>query len=115
MHKIFRKKSEAGFTLVEIMVVIAVIGLIAAIAIPNFLKVRDMAAANTCIANLKRIDDAKAFWALDRGMLAGDNPAWSDLVPDYIKRSPTCPAGGTYTINNVNTRPTCSIADHELL
>ena len=107
-------RNKKGFTLVEIMIVVAIIGLLAAIAIPNFIKARETARKNACIANLKQIEGAKQVWALDNNKSGSDTPEWSDLVPDYIKRTPSCPSGGTYTIGNVDTAPTCNISGHTL-
>lgn len=103
---------KSGFTLVEIMIVVAIIGLLAAIAIPNFVKARQTAQANTCVANLKQIDGAKEQWALETKQLPSANATFAVLVGTdaYIKNTPTCPTGGAYAPGLVNVLPTCSIA-----
>jgi prepilin-type N-terminal cleavage/methylation domain-containing protein len=103
---------KAGFTLVEIMIVVAIIGLLAAIAIPNFVKARTSSQKNACIANLKQIEGAKATWALENKKTSADTPATTDLygTTNYIRDEPKCPGGGTYNLNAVDTKPTCSLA-----
>lgn len=116
--KMFRKSSK-GFTLVEIMIVVAIIGILIAIAVPGFVRARTQSRMRACQENLAKIDGAKEQWALETNALATATPGWDDLVTDdpatsFLKSQPECPGGGTYTLGNVATEPTCSIDGHSL-
>jgi prepilin-type N-terminal cleavage/methylation domain-containing protein len=114
-----RNSRISGFTLVEIMIVVAIIGLLAAIAIPNFVRARTTSQVNACINNLRQIDGAKQQWALENKQAANASPGVADLAP-YLGRGAAgatldvdilCPAAGTYTagIGDVATAPQCSL------
>ena len=106
-----RTSRKSGFTLVEIMIVVAIIGLLAAIAIPNFVRARTQSQKNACINNLRQIDGATQTWALENKKAPDSAATYSDIV-SYLKNAVICPAGGTafsdsYTINGVTNKPTC--------
>ncbi len=114
MKKLIRSKRDQGFTLIEIMIVVLIIGVLLAIAVPNFVKARETSRTKACVANLKQIDAAKEQWAMNNNKNDGDASVDAD-VDAFIKGgAPSCPSGGTYTYQAVGTSPTCSQAGHAL-
>jgi prepilin-type N-terminal cleavage/methylation domain-containing protein len=117
MKTIPTNKGARGFTLVEIMIVIAIIGLLCAIAIPNLLKASARSQATTCINNLRQIDTAIQQFSVEAGKHQGDIINWPTDITSYIKLNskgsiPPCPAGGTYSLNTVGSIPSanCSLS-----
>ena len=122
-----RPTKSAGFTLVEIMIVVLIIGILLAIAIPNFVQARESSRARACVANLKQIDSAVQQSMMDNKLsafvdlkqaAAGDTglgdpaaaaPAAGALVPTYIRATPKCPSSGLYETMTGSARPTCTI------
>lgn len=105
------KHTNRGFTLVEIMIVVTIIGLLLLVAIPNYAKNREVAARNTCVSNLRVIDTAKQLWGMESGHGSDDEPSWDDLVTNgqYLRIEPKCPANGNYEINTIGEQPTCDL------
>jgi prepilin-type N-terminal cleavage/methylation domain-containing protein len=104
------KLRRGGFTLVEIMVVVAIIGLLMSVATVGINHAIRTAKAQACNMNIEAIEGAKQMWMLEAKK--GDNDtATEDDLKVHLKNNafPACPSGGTYTINNNTTRATCSV------
>lgn len=114
---------KAGFTLVEIMIVVLIIGILLAIAIPNFVAARESSRAKACVGNLKQIDSAKQQCAMDKkmsgastdtfvidGLVASDGATAHQLVGPtfYIRAIPVCPSGSTYYPGLIAASPWCT-------
>ncbi len=105
-----------GFTLIEIMIVVGIIGLLAAIAVPNWVHARTTSQNNACISNLREIWGATQQWALDNRQGPDVTVAPEEILP-YLRNAVVCPAGGSaatfgssYTLTTVSNIPTCRIA-----
>ncbi|MBI3252081.1 MAG: prepilin-type N-terminal cleavage/methylation domain-containing protein [Candidatus Omnitrophica bacterium] len=104
--------SRKGFTLLEIMMVTALIGLLAAIAVPGFEHARDASRSSVCVNNLRLIDAAKEQYAIENSLPSGTATTSADCTP-YLSNNvfPICPGTSTaYTTNPVGTFPTCALA-----
>ena len=99
-------KSRA-FTLVELMIVVLVIGILLAMAIPEWVTSRENSRQKTCLSNLTELNNAKEQWATEFKKSDSASPTSGDLVPSYLKEFPLCPTSGTYTIGPV--RPECNM------
>jgi prepilin-type N-terminal cleavage/methylation domain-containing protein len=108
--------SVSGFTLVEIMIVVAIIGLILTIAVPSWVKTRTRAQTDACIEQLAQIETAKQLWGLEKAKSSGDVPNDGDLFGPglYLKRKPECPGGGTYDLKGIGISATCTVDGHKL-
>ena len=111
-------RNRFGFTLVEIMIVVLIISILFSIDVPNFVTARNSSRARACIQNLKEIDSAKTQWIMNNRAVsnylftADSNSAMPDFVPTYIRKLPACPGGGTYTVSDGTTNPTCNYVMH---
>ncbi len=116
-------KKLRGFTLLEIMIVVAIIGLLAAISIPSFMKARNTSQAKTCINNLRQIESGKEQWAMATGAAVGtdaNSTSNRPAVNQYLKLQSTGPgtngpvcsiAGAVYDYRGIGTNATCSASN----
>ena len=114
--KIRFQARRRGFTLLEILIVVAVLGILVGMAFPNFIKSRANAQKQICIENLSQIESAKQIWGVENGKKDGDGATDPDLFGSsrYMKHKPLCPAGGSYDLTSVGENATCTIPGHSL-
>ncbi len=113
-----KKNTSPGMTLVEIMLVLGLIGILIALAIPGWIRQRESARGYACQENLSKIDGAKELYTYEHHLRGGNIIQMSDLWAmdgtGYLKKEPQCPGGGSYAVNPVNFPPTCSYYGNEL-
>jgi prepilin-type N-terminal cleavage/methylation domain-containing protein len=118
--KVNRSKLAAGFTLVEIMIVVLIIGILLAIAIPNFVAARETSRAKACVGNLKQIDSATQQFAMANSLSGSSSLSTYTIATlvgptGYIRATPICPEGGTYSLPATPSgEPYCSISSSAL-
>jgi len=114
------RKQEQGFTLVEIMIVVAIVGMLAAIVVPNFIRARITSRTNVCVNNLRMIAAAKDLSAIELRLAETATPTTTQITP-YLKTPqlvnglPKEPQNGAYNVGALSLNPTCSVGgDHTL-
>ena len=105
------KLNRRGFTLIEIMIVVAIIGMLASLAVPNYVKSREQTHRTACISNLQHIDGAVQLWAMECKKDADQPVTYAD-ISSYLRNSVACPAGGSsfadsYVVTTVESKPAC--------
>jgi Tfp pilus assembly protein PilE len=109
-----RKGRNYEIRILEIMIVVTLIGVLAAVAIPSFQHSVAKTQAQACITNLRSVEMAKAQWMAEAGKTSDDIPTDTDLFGENrpIRDKPRCPAGGTYDLKPAGAKPTCSVRGH---
>jgi prepilin-type N-terminal cleavage/methylation domain-containing protein len=113
--KLCRTKN-AGFTLVEIMTVMGIIGMLVTLALPNFIRARSTSQTRICITNLNKIESIKQNWGLEHARSLDEIPTVPDLIgpTSYLKTMPLCPSSGVYDFRALKDSATCTVPGHTL-
>lgn len=116
-----RPAGVLAFTLIEIMIVVGILGVILAIAVPGWIRQRSISQARVCQQNLRSIDEAKEMCALAESYESGHVLVWDDIYTptdmqhSFLKNRPVCPTGGSYILHVVGTFPECSLGAVSLM
>ncbi|MFA5499634.1 MAG: prepilin-type N-terminal cleavage/methylation domain-containing protein [Candidatus Omnitrophota bacterium] len=108
-------KIRDGFTIIELMIALAIIAIMLSITIPNYARSRLESQKNTCMANLRQINSAIDQWVMENKIQTGTVPSELDeeSIYSYLKSSkPRCPGAGVYTIHTIGSaeQVTCSLS-----
>ena len=103
--------TKAGFTLTEIMIVVFIIAMLVAVALPNFMRAKRDVERVTCLSNLKAIDEAIDRYASSLELGGAEPVVFEGLMPRYLKSRPVCPSRGTYSVTIVSANPVCSMEE----
>jgi prepilin-type N-terminal cleavage/methylation domain-containing protein len=106
--------NKSGFSLLEVMIVVTIIGFLAGLGIPSLMRARAKTQETRCIDNLRLMSGAKDQWAVENYANNGDPCTETDVTPYFKRGFPTCPANGQYTVADVGEDPTCNIAGHTI-
>ncbi len=107
-------QTRAGFTLIEIMIVVSLVGLLATIAAPTWVRARTQSQTQVCLNNLRQVDGAKQQWALENKVAPTITPSYMD-ISSFLKSSVLCPGDNqmtfatSYNMHAVSEKPTCQI------
>lgn len=107
-------KRRNGFTLIEMAIVLLVISILTAIAIPSYMRCRENSKIRVCRSHLRHLQDAKDRWAIENRKTSSDKPTFDDLIPTYLKGAPVCPNSGTYELGAVGENVTCTTPGHTI-
>ena len=109
----FVRSRKGGFTMIEMMITVLIIGVLLSVAMASFTKARDNSRLKSCLKNMQIISWAKEQYAIEAGKSDGDPVNLLDLVPVYIKNDPECPASGVYSPMPIGENVDCTIVGHE--
>jgi competence protein ComGC len=100
----------AAFTMTELLIIVGILGLLAAIVVPAFFKARSSAQRAACIGNLRQLEDAKQCYAMEKRLREGAKIQKKQITP-YLHnlQMPTCPAGGKYVVQRLGRDPHCNL------
>lgn len=101
-------RPRRGFTLAELMIVVCVIGVVLALAVPAYATSRERTRSNACAKNRELFDQAKQLWMIDNGKTTADEVYFKDLLPEYIAEPPVCPTKGHYDLHGLTGETSCT-------